>query len=168
MDEKKNILDEIEILEDIEEEEILFKEDEVQYKTTYREDTSFKDSESISLGQEEKGHSLNDALTKFSTEENTVSFTMPKEEEIEIIEEEDLNFNISKEDVPFEAEGPSLSDELDNTMILAEQAINPKPVLEEDGKDDTKSNKRAIIFIVILFILLAAFVIALPFIKGLF
>lgn len=162
MDEKDKILDEIEIIDDIEEEEILFLEDEVEYKTTYAEDTSLTNNENISLGSQEEGHSVNDALTKFATEENTLSFEMPKQ--VEVKEEIEL----PKQEMSFEAEGPNLSDELDNTLILAERAINPKPVVEEDISDETKSNRRAIIFIVVLFVLLAVAILAFPFIKELF
>jgi hypothetical protein len=163
MDDKEKLLDDIEIIEDIEDEEVLFLEDEVKYNTTYAEDTSLKDNDDISLGEtEEVGHSVNDALTKFATEENTLSFEMPKEVK------EEVKVELPKEEMSFDLEGPSLSDELDNTLILAERAINPRPVVEEDLKDESKSNKRAIIFIVVLFILLAAAIFAFPFIKELF
>lgn len=163
MDEKENIIDDIEIIDDIVDEEILFLDDEVEHKTTYAEDTSLKDNENISLGNEEEGHSLDDALTKFSTDENTISFEMPKEEAPKVTEEP-----IFKKEMSFESEGPSLSDEMDSTMVLAKQAISPTKEVLDDSSDDSKSNKRAIIFIIFIFVLLAAIVIALPYIKNLF
>jgi hypothetical protein len=153
MDNKDLINDEIEILDDIVEEEILFKEEEVPYKTTYAEDKSLQDSSNVSLGGEVEGHSLSEALTKFNTEESIV-----KEVPVEPVKE-------VKEEFKFEVENPTLSDELDQTLIVAKNAIDPSPVQEEDVKDESKSNKKYIIFVVVLFVLLAVFILAFPFIK---
>jgi hypothetical protein len=154
MDNKDLINDEIEILDDIVEEEILFKEEEPTYKTTYTEDNSLQDSSNVSLGGDVEGHSLNEALTKFNTDDNPIIKELPQEEVKEV-----------KEEFKFEVESPTLSDELDQTLIVAKNAIDPSPVIEDNIKDETKSNKRAIIFIIVLFAILAVFILAFPFIK---
>lgn len=154
MDNKDLINDEIEILDDIVEEESLFFEEEPSYKPTYAEDNSLKDNSTVSLGGEIEGHSVNDALTKFNTEDSRVMFSIPEEPVIEI-----------KEEINIPVESPSLSDELDNTLFIAKEALDPAPVVKDDAKDETKSNKRAVIFVIVLFLLLALGVVLFPFIK---
>lgn len=154
MDNKDLINDEIEILDDIVEEEALFVEEEPSYKPTYAEDNSLKDSNTVSLGGEIEGHSVNDALTKFNTEDNRVMFSIPEEPVIEI-----------KEEINIPIESPNLSDELDNTLFIAKEALDPTPVVKDNTKDETKSNKRAIIFVIVLFVLLGVGIILFPFIK---
>lgn len=153
MDNKDLINDEIEILDDIVEEEILFVEEEPTYTPTYAEDNSLKDNSNVSLGGEVVGHSVNDALTKFNTEE-PVMFTIPEEPVIEI-----------KEEINIPVESPNLSDELDNTLFIAKEALDPAPIVKDNTKDETKSNKRAVIFVIVLFVLLGVGIVAFPFIK---
>jgi hypothetical protein len=154
MDNKDLINDEIEILDDIVEEEVLFVEEEPTYTPTYTEDHSLKDSSTISLGGEVEGHSVNDALTKFNTEETPIMYSIPEEPVVEI-----------KEEINIPVESPNLSDELDNTLFIAKEALDPAPVVKDNAKDETKSNKRAIIFVIVLFVLLGVGIVAFPFIK---
>lgn len=164
MDNKGIIEDEIEILDDIAEEEVLLVEEPTSYQDkTYVEDNSLKDNGEILVSgvSDTVEHTVDDALTKFNTEEvpNVVEEVVAPEEQV--IE----SVVIGSEG----AEAPTLSDELDNTLMLAKQAIKPETISDtKPMKDETKSNKRSIIFVIVIFVLLGLLVVALPTIINLF
>lgn len=158
MDNKNILEDEFEILDDIEEETILFNESPTTNDRTYIEDNSLQNSGDITVGfSSDDEHTVDDALAKFNTDETPVVMK-------EMVSNEP-SFDIEDVNPKPVLEAPSLSDELDNTLLLAKQAIHPEVVNDvKEIKDESKSNKLFITIVIILFIILAAFALLFPYI----
>ena len=140
----------IEIIDDIVEDEIIVVDD----STTYAPDNSLNNMSGLNLGNVAEGTSTNDALKSFNTDDTMHHIEMP----IDIIE-------IKEERPKIVVENPDLNSDLDNTLLLAKQAIKPEAITVEVKKE--QSDNGAIAFIIILFLLLTAFIVALPYITDL-
>ncbi len=136
--------------------------------TTYTADNSLSTNANIFFGEPEviEKTMVPDPINIFNTEEPVVQPVVTpvvvNEPAIEVTTNVDQLVNV---------ESPDLSDELDNTLLLAKQAINPDAVVNNASishvNGEEKSNKVGIIFIVVLFIILTAFIVALPYITDL-
>jgi hypothetical protein len=126
-------MDEFEILDDMEEKK----------KSTYDEDNSFLDMNTLQLGIKSDGLSSKEVLNSFKLEDTSQDLQIEK--------------SYSREETPIiiDAPKPTIDDEFSNTMLLNKQEI--KNELKEE-----KESGSAVVFIVILFILLAAFIFLLP------
>ena len=144
---------------------------------TYTTDTSLSTDSNIMVDSSVVDSEVvsQDPINMFNVEEQPMVapaetpyvFDLPKEELAPASEEVMEPLTVSTDPIA-SVESPDLSDELDNTLLLAKQAINPDSVIETPvKKDDEKSNKLGVIFIVILFVVLTAFIVALPYITDL-
>ena len=129
---------------------------DIDDSTTYENDDSLKTMNEVNLGNTSLGTSTDDALKSFNTDETLTHLVVPKEEIIDIKEERPNIY----------VENPDLNSDLDNTLLLARQAIKPEETEKEVKHEE--SDNGAIIFIIILFLLLTAFIVALPYITDLF
>lgn len=189
MEENKMVEEEIEIIDDFNDKpvdtELLFPEvapvaapvTPVYADATYTTDTSLSTDSNIMVDSSVVDSEVvsQDPINMFNVEEQPMVapaetpyvFDLPKEELAPAVEEVMEPLTVSTDPIA-SVESPDLSDELDNTLLLAKQAINPDSVIETPvKKDDEKSNKLGVIFIVILFVVLTAFIVALPYITDL-
>lgn len=171
MENTKLFEDDIEIIDDFEENvEVLFDEPSSEAKvvptvetpnTTYTKDNSFSNNDKVWVGGLSEGEpTYHDAISIFDIEEKVksmenTSVSAPR------IAEPVLHAPIVN------IEKPDLSDELDNTLMIAKQAINPDNKVEEKHHDKRKENTVGIILIILLFVILVAFALMLPYINDL-
>lgn len=170
MENTKLFEDDIEIIDDFEETEVLFDEPSSEAKvvpvvetpnTTYIKDNSFANNDKVWVGGLSEGEpTYHDAISIFDIEEKVKSM-------------ENTNVSAPRITEPvshapiINIEKPDLSDELDNTLMIAKQAINPDNKVEEKHHDKRKENTVGIILIILLFVILLAFALMLPYINDL-
>lgn len=199
MEEQKVMDDEIEIIDDFsdkpEEVEMLFADaapavvtpvapivqptvapTNLYADTTYTTDNSLSNASSVVFGNpvEATEPVVQDTINIFNVEEpvvqpatSTFGYELPKVEVAPTLEPVMLS-----SDPTGSVESPDLSDELDNTLLLAKQAINPDLGIDQipvktEAANEEKSNKTSVIFIVMLFVILIGFILALPYITQL-
>lgn len=134
---------------------------------TYDKDNSLSNNDQIVMGlaDETNGPNVQDTISIFDVDDSNSN-------------KEVMSVNIPKVEIPAtplydepisNVETPDLSDDLDNTLMIAKKAINPDAFKEkEEVSYEPKKNKIGIFLIVMLFIILALFIFSLPYLNEFF